>query len=460
MLKKFAGRFKLLFEELRLIFVDNSDGWASGRRHLLTGNLAGGVVANLSGGLFFTGLMLILLKNMPKAYSDNYIGLVGVVTTACGLIQLFSPLVLEKIPRRKPLLLGLRIIYHIINIFFIALIPLMPISRDHRLFVLIGAIIVMNLITSASAPGFSIWHIACLTEEKRPDYFSISNMISPIISTLTVLAASTFLDGYKAAGAELTGNYILRAVSIPFAIIEMLMYLGIKEPEYHSSEGGINLKKMLTNPWKTPKYLISVSIAFIWTFSASIMGSYYTVYLLDKVGLSYTYMSFAGAFNIPIILIFTPVWAMIIKKRNWFKTLDKAVFLYAFAYIINLLIVKQTAWMYIVVVIFCNAIAPGINLVFSNIPYMNIPPKDQTNYLSFYSTMAALAGLAGNYIGRTFIMATEDKTIRIFGYAMENRQYMNILPFVFMIALVAFIGFADRYLQKTKEKETQTEEQA
>lgn len=52
----------------------------------------------------------------------------------------------------------------------------------------------------------------------------------------------------------------------------------------------------------------SVGVGVLWSFAANIPSSFYTVYLLQNVQVSYTYITALSLLNIPCMMIFTPLW--------------------------------------------------------------------------------------------------------------------------------------------------------
>lgn len=102
-------------------------------------------------------------------------------------------------------------------------------------------------------------------------------------------------------------------------------------------------------------------------------------------------------------------------------------------------VTRDTMVLYPVSVIFSFLIAPGINLVFSNAPYINIPEKGQTNYIGFYAAMNNLAALLGVLTGKVFIKHTEGMKISIFGIGMQNKQYILLITAVVMLIAVVLI---------------------
>ena len=202
---------------------------------------------------------------------------------------------------------------------------------------------------------------------------------------------------------------------------------------------------MLLIPLKDRKYLATASVAFLWTFATAIIGSYYSVYLLQDLKISYAFLSSLSVVAVPLSIIFTPVWAGIIRRTSWLRALYMAMFFYAFAYLGNVFVTAKTALIvYPAIVVWCYLFSPGVGLVFSNLPYLKMPESGRTAYLGFYSTVNSLASVLGAYLGTLIITATPDLKLKLFGFTMVNKQYINLLQF----ALILGIAFYVRALQR------------
>ena len=124
---------------------------------------------------------------------------------------------------------------------------------------------------------------------------------------------------------------------------------------------------------------------------------------------------------------------------SWFGTLTFAVSLYLLYYICLAFVTKETLYLYPIAVIYALLMAPGINLVFANMTYINLPEKDQTSYTSFYATMNNLAALLGTLAGRQFILWTGNFRFTLLGIEMGNKQYILLVTAVLMIGAVITI---------------------
>lgn len=415
------------FESVRITFFDNFDGLASSRRNLILGSFCGTAFSNLVGGIFFTSLILFMLEDADTVTQNNYLGTISMMGFALGLTQLIAPLIMERFHKRKRLLLILRCFYHLLNIVLIGFVPVMPISGAAKRWIFMIIYVIFSLITQISASAFSVWHVGDLPNRVRANYFSIVNMISPIISSVIATSASFFVDYATAGGWQFWGLMLLRVPALLFAVLEIIAFTKIEEPDYEPAPK-INPIKMLTLPFTTPRYLLTILIVFIYSFGANFCGQYFTAYILEDVKLSYALISGLSILNIPISLIVYPLWSKVIGRISWMKTLSLATILYTTPYILNFLTTADAWWLYVASCISAYLFGPGITLVFSNIPYMNIPATNQTSYISFYSTCNNLAAFLGSTVCRFFVEAMGTNTFSLLGSSFQVRQIINLLP--------------------------------
>lgn len=418
--------------------LNRTEETAVSRRNITASNYTAGVVNNLIGGNFFTGLLLLMNAD------DSFMGLVTMMGFIGNLLQVLSPLLLERFQSRKTLLIISRSIIYFFNIIIISVIPLMGFTNGIKLMLILVVILLVNLINAVTSSGFAVWHIKSIPENVRANYFSFFTVTNGIIIYTVIFAFSRIVDYFKMSGNEMAGLYIIRAIALLLCIVDIFFLYKIKEYPNQSSGTNMNLINILLNPFKEKKYLITVFIACLWNFSANIPGPYFTIYMLKDLKVSYSFLNIINMFNIPILIFLTPLWRKRIDTTSWFKTLYFSMGLFLLNYICLSLVTKDTLMLYPIAVIFSFLVAPGINLVFSNIPFINIPDKDQTNYIGFFSAMNNLAALLGVLTGKEFIQRTEGMTIYMLGIQMQNKQYILILTAIVMLLAVVLIYILQR----------------
>ena len=434
----FISRMRQRFESK----MSTYDEMARNRGKILTENCFNNVVANLVGGNFLTGLLLLLNATTVE------IGMVSIIAQVCNMMQILSPLLLERFKRRKTLLIISRIICHMINVVLIGMIAVLPVADQPKVLLILGAQAILNIVSASTAQGFSLWHMKSIPENKRANYFSLNQITSYASLYTFVLLGSFIVDNFKANGNELLGMLILRVIAVLFAVLDIFCLTKIIEYPYEENQQKTNLKLIFTAPFKQKRYLLSVAVMFLWQLLANTTGSFYTVYLLEDVHLSYSYLSIVGAIYVPCVLFLGPVWAKIINKTSWFSAFCFSTFFYAIAYLGHGFVTADWPWLYLVVVLLCNFMAPGINISYANLAYYNLPTQNSTVYLSFANTAACLGALLGLYYATAFREFADGWLIHVFGIPFTTPQIM-ITVTGFLVLLLSFIVF---FIQKYEKK--------
>lgn len=422
-------------------FVAGDEQSNAARRKLLIHNVAANIIANLIGGNFLTGLLLLMQAD------DAFVGLIPMLTFAGNLMQLLSPYVLERFERRKPILIAVRAAMHAINIVFIALIPLMPAATHTRLMLLAASVLIVNILNAFLNPGMSIWHIGHIPPGVRVQYFSTMHLLNGVAIALFNLGGSFVVDKFKTQGQELLGLEILRVLALAIAVYDIVNLTRIKELPYAKSGKRVSLKELLIRPFHNKIYMRSVLVIFIWALLANMPGSFYTVYLLKEQHVSYSYINTVAMFNVVVLILMTPVWRRIYTKHSWLKPLSAAMMLLSLHYLLLAFASGDLLFLYPIGMIINYLCVSGINLAFSSVGYINIPEDNQTMYISFYATANNLAALAAATISRTFVSGFGGLRFHIFGVPFGEKQLLMLMLCFLMLGG----GFLVRFLyQKNK----------
>lgn len=418
--------------------------YSRNRRNIILSNYASGAAANLIGANFFTGLLLLMNAD------DSFIGLVTMVVMFGNMLQVFSPILLERFSERKRVLIIGRIVIHLFNIVVISIIPLTGYADSLKLTMILVVTLLVNVINAMLAPGFQIWHIRSVPESLRSRYFSFFQMTNGIIVYTIILISSRIVDLFKQSGNELAGLMVLRMVALVLAVIDIVFLNRIKE--YPVANRKVRIRDMLLSPFKERKYLITVAMACLWSFSANIPGSYYNVYLLRDLNISYSYINTVNMLSVPIMMLVMPFWRKRVDTTSWFRALYLSIGLFIVHYIGLALVTKETLYFYPIFLVYAFMISPGINLIFSNLPFVNMPEENQTNLLGFYAAMNNFAGFLGVSLGRQFITMTGAVHLTVGSTVIGNKQLILLLTAVFMLAGVLVIYKLSR-LPSVKEQE-------
>ena len=338
-------------------------------------------------------------------------------------------------------------VLYLLNVIVIGVIPFLPASEGLRLGLIICTLMLLHIINALTSPGFQVWHIKSVPESDRAAYFTVNSILNGIVVYSVILGAGAFVDRFKAAGTELAGLSWLRVIA-GLCVIDVFLLTRIKEYPYERSGEVFRPVDLLVRPFRERKYLISVATACLWSFIANMPGPYFSVYMLKDLQVSYSFLNVVNMVSIPVLLFIAPLWQRRVNRVSWFGTLTFAVTLYLVHLFVLPFVTARTLFLYPVAVIYALIMAPGINLVFANMTYINLPEKDQTNYISFYAAMNNLAAFLGTLAGRQFIAATGDLRINVLGTDMGNKQYILLLVGILMLLSVFAIRGLHRHAEK------------
>ena len=431
--------------------IDDSDALAAGRRRYLCAAWAEGIILSVVTGIYFTGLLL------AAGADDMFIGHVQNATTFCGIMQFFAPLLLERMKRRKAYLLTMRTLYHVINIGVIGILPLLPIGKTAMLGGFITAVILANLISAFSTMGLNVWKIQSVPEQKHNAFFSVLNIGSSIITKAAAFAAGSLLDAFEGNGTAalglsptMTAMLLLRCAAVVFAVIELIALARLREFPYEQDADARNNRglRLLSKPLRDKRFMLAISVILLYYFITALPGNFFDVYLISEVGISYAYISVCSMIVLPISLIMSAVWSVLLEKFGWRPILAIAVILDSLAYFFNLPVTPDTQYFYLWIQICVGVFGPCITIVFAYLPYQNMPKENRTAYLGFQSLMTTVCTFLGNFAGTQFIRLTKGTTLTIFGFTMRNIQYIMIIPFVSLILVGIWVYIVGGLLSK------------
>jgi Na+/melibiose symporter-like transporter len=424
--KRFVGLHNSVSE-----LFGNQEEFSRNRRSLLLSNYCNGVTANLIGANFFTGFLLLMNA------SDSYVGLIAMIAMFGNMLQVLSPLLLEQFAERKRVLMIGRGTVHFLNIVVISVIPLLVPADALKLSLILIVVLLLNVINAMMAPGYQVWHIKSIPNEIRSRYFSFFTLTNSILVYTVVLAGSQVVDAFKKGGSELTGLLIIRGLAFVLAILDLYFLSKIKE--YPVPGRDIKIKDVLFSPFKEKKYLITVAIACMWSFSANIPSSFYTVYLLRELKISYSFINTVNMLSVPVMIFFMPIWRKRVDRTSWFRVFNICISLYIVHYLGLAMVTEKNLMLYPLFMLYAFAISPGINMVFANLPYVNMPEENQTNLLGFYAAMNNFAGFLGIALGRQFVTMTDGVQLQVGTTTLGNKQLVLILTAVLMLIGVLVI---------------------
>lgn len=420
------------------------NSYAKGRLSMLISSIIVTINAFLTAGIFHTGFLIANDIDIVD------VGVISFIPFAANSFSIFAPFILERFKKRKFILSLGRILYYIINILGVTLLPLFVKDNDLKVLLFALLVFVSTIINALTVTGYSAWHINFIPNKVRADYLSYMQTIAYVVTGTVLIASSLIADKLKGSPSEIKVLYGIRIFAFVLAVIEVIILALPKEFPY-TSKTKIKLKNVFILPFNCKPFLYTMIIVFAWTFVSNITYSLLDFYLLNDVGVKYTFINFINAGYAIFLLVLSGKWKKVLYKYNWFKTfaysaimLAPTTFLYSFAakgtYIPIMLIVRLSQ----------HVIGVGLNLTFSNMAYVNLPKEDRTNYTSFHQFVANVAAFLGMLSGTAYVAVTKNFIIDFWIFKYTSVQQLLVIQSAGQL-LVAFLVL--KLLPKVEPKE-------
>ncbi len=423
-------------------YIADDDGGAEYRRRIQYTNITANIISTVCGGVFLTGLLLYILKDESVAVKNSYVGMIVILQYIANLLQFFVPIVTAKMVSRRKYIVTCRFLQFFINIVVLGIIPILPVSNMVQATLFLIAIFLLSVTGSAYSPAICLWHIIHLPEEggKRSDWMAMSSLILPIVNAVSSLLASFIVDWFELKGLYMSGILICRGLMLLLVWWDMKQHGKIPEPKYKAAEELPSIGKILTTPFKYKEFMLIVLVVCLWQGSG-ILGQYWNSYLIDNMGMSYTFFNSLTVMQIPMGIIFIPLWAKIIKKLGWLRSYGLAVLIFMPPYLMNLFMFDTNVYILYPIALWISYIGlPGVSTAQSNMPYIQMPPQDQTECMCLYNVAVQLAGIIFSTFGKLFIQYTEGMVIHLGEHEIINKQYLNI-PTALMVIITGIVAF-------------------
>jgi len=395
------------------------DDLAKGRSCMMLSSITVSVISWLTTGLFYTSFL------MTNGIDIVNIGIITFVPYIANCFSIFSPSILERFPKRKFLLISSRTVYYILNLLAITLMP--QFVEDPKLKMILFVIIVFtaNIINALFSSGFSVWQIKFIPEDVRADYFSINTLATAFIGCAAALLSSLVADGLSGSAYEDTIIVAFRYIGFALGILDVFLLSRPREYPYEKSNDIPRLRHIIIKPFQHKKFAITMAIVFVWTLCINAPLSSLNYYLINDVGVTYSFIYIINMFYPFFLLFFLPFWNKILKKKGWLTAFAIGAMLTSPT---NLMYSCVTAgnfiWLLPTLRLIQHFIGVGCNVAYANMAYINLPDKDQTNYIAFHTLIVNIAGFLGMMLGTSFVAAYPDIVVTIFGLEFTNVQML------------------------------------
>ena len=398
------------------------------------------------GTAVFTGFALHL------GADESFIALFTSIAYFLALAQLLSPFLSARIADKKRFILGAGFC----EILFRGLLVAIPFVFAPRLYLGALAVLVsMGLLCGYSlSPFYNTWIADTVPENIRARFTSRQTIVSTIVAMVAGFLIGQFIDLFSAEDKRTAFVYVFTLGTLfgwfGYLALSRAPYPSSAEPAADSRPGFSDLVR----PFQDANFRRAVLFYGLWTFAMGIAGPLYSVFMLDRLHISYTQISIFNALFMVTSIGAYQVWAVLIDRfgsKPVLQILMIPATLTPFLWIFN----SPDFYYLIPAALFLSGIFfPGIGVSINPLLYGLLPQGEQrTVYLASWSVAVNFLGALGPLTGSLLARYLQGIEFSLLGFSIGNLQIIfaisaaaRILPIILLRGLRQSKGISSRTL--------------
>lgn len=418
------------FHETFTDLYNTKDDESKGRLITLGSSLTTAFYNVFITGIFYTGFLTMYGIDITGT------GIITFIPFIASLFSLFSPAILERIKKRKPILLASKIYFYAMYIIATNLMPLFVTDPHDRLVWFIIILFLAHAVNALFSSGLTTWFYKFYPEDndKRTKFLIFNQMFSSIVSSFVLILSGIITDAVKGSAFQNQLILGLRYFAFLLVIVDVAMQACAKEYPYPQTEKP-KLTEVFTLSFHYRKYLYCMILMFVWSYISNLNNGIWNYHVLNHLNLSYTLVNTMSVVYTFILLFTQSFWKKILRRYSWIKTFGIAILLFAPTEIPMSLMTPKVAWIWVPTTLIQNTMSVGVNFAYANILYMNLPEEKSTAHIAFNTLGCNLFSFFGMITGTFISSITGDTTMNVFGLPMYSVQFTCLARMVLIITM-------------------------
>jgi HEAT repeat protein len=241
-------------------------------------------------GTLVTGAFLVGFVKLLGG-GDLWIGFLTAVPASAGIAQIPGAILAKRFKSYKGFVAPGGGLWRLLYV-PVAILPLLAIANELRLFVLIACVSIAALSASLVNPTYSDWLAELVPPSSRGWYFSRRTAIATGVGAGVGLVGGFLLDRFKAGGSEALGYSVVYGLGIVCAALSMMFFMRMRDLERKSTERqsvreGLKSFAVPFQDRDFRKVLIFLGVFFI---GQTFAGNLYSAYALETLKMPFIWI--------------------------------------------------------------------------------------------------------------------------------------------------------------------------
>lgn len=411
-------------------------------QHAVTEGALAGISAAMTGGVVLVGFALSLGAN------EFIIGLIAAIQSGANLLQMRGYRLLETWRERKAMAVRFAAISRLIWIPICALVFLnVPWFTPSRIWLFLLLFTVSAGLGVTSAVAWVSWLVDLVPQGVRGRFFAQRNIATGAVGMLLGIAAGKFVDLWKehSVAPEPYAFVVLVMLGLIFGFWAVAVQKKMYDPPFPKSQGESTFWESLKTPLNDPTFRRIFFFRIFYDVSLHSAGTFYSVYMLTQVGLSFTFVSALLTMTMLTNLLSLKFWGKMLDRYGnkpvlYICLIGKLLFAALW-----LLTTPETFLLYVIIHAF-GVFDAGNNIAIPNLIYKIAPAERRANYITVDGTLVGIAATVAPLMGGALAVVFSGWSVS-FG-AMEWGHF----HFLFLVSIILRIG-TFYFLRRVQEPE-------
>lgn len=392
-----------------------------------------------------TGLSSVYSAITTGAYSTGYALHLGASNAVLGLLaaapawgqmlQLFSPLLVERVRSRKTLCLLTYAAGYSLWL-LVAVIPFF-VPEGYRALAMVGLVLLSGLLLAAAAPASTSWFSDLVPDEYRARFVSLNQSIGSAVGLAASLSAGWVMDQFPEEQQQ-PGFMVLFVVAVLFAWAAVGGWAAVPEPPKTPTQPPAPLD-LIRLPLAHRDVRYFTFFAAFRTMTVMVASPFFSAFMLKTLRLPYSEIAIYSVCVTLAMLASNPLWAQLAEKFGYRPLLRISSFGVALNPLLWFFISPHN---YRVVIplaqIYGGVVAAGLLQSQFNLLLKIVPTEQRSIYLGFHAAVVNIGVALGSMLGG----ALADGLARWGPYAFLGRDISHYQVVFLISCLLRMMGLS------------------
>jgi len=407
--------------------------------------LATQAMVTLTGGIFLVAFALQL------GASNTVIGLLAAIPPLAELLQMPAIYVVDRVRNRRLVVVTASLAARLCWIPII-LIPFF-LSPGQGIVVLVASIALYASFSAVSHCGWNSWMRDLIPQDRLGAFFSHRLTLSTAIALVVSLVAGFFIDWWDITLPDLAayGYSILFFLGLVAGLFGITLLARTPEPRMTVEGDEDGLLSAIRKPFADLNFRNLIIFLGSWNFAVNLATPFFTVYMLQRIGLDVSIVVVLGVLSQIMNIIFYRSWGSVSDRFSNKSVLAVsgplfmlAIFAWMFVTLPDVYVLTYP--LLILIHILMGISLAGVSLASGNISLKMAPQGQATSYLAastFANSVAAgvapiLGGLFVDFFAERELIWTliwKDPVQELVFVTLDIQQWEFFFLFAFILGL-------------------------